>query len=170
MVKKFTEDASSICSKRVNQSLHNTPYKLSKDPNIRVCKYDKGNGIAVMNTEDYHGKLDEIVNDKSNFVELKEETGLKAIIQKETSITYYIEKCMKKIEGHAKLIPSGSKPGKLYGLAKVHKSNVPLRPVVSMVDTPEYNLAKCLDIMIKPYIPDTHLLRSTEDFLKRLKQ
>ena len=73
MVKKHTEDASSICSKRVNQSLHNTLYKLSKDPNIRVCKYDKGNGIAVMNTEDYFGKLDEIVNDKSKFVELTKE-------------------------------------------------------------------------------------------------
>ena len=67
------------------------------------------------------------------------------------------------------MIPSRSKPGKLYGQAKVHKSNVPLRPVVSMVDTPEYNLAKYLDNMIKPYIPDTHLLRSTEDCLERLK-
>ena len=71
---------------------------------------------------------------------------------------------MKKIEGYAKLIPSGSKPGKLYGQAKVHKSNVPLRPVVSMVDTPEYNLAKYLDNMIKPYIPDIHLLRSTTPY------
>ena len=87
MVKKFTEDASSICSKRVNQSLHNTVYRLSKDPNIRVCKYDKGNGIAVMNTEDYYGKRDEIINDISKFVELKEEASIKAIMQKETSIT-----------------------------------------------------------------------------------
>ena len=47
-------------------------YKLNKDPNIKVCKYDKGNGIAIVNTEDYYGKLDEIVNDKSKFVELKE--------------------------------------------------------------------------------------------------
>ena len=52
MVKELIEDASSICSKRVNQSLYNTLYKLSKDPNIRVCKYDKGNGMTVMNTED----------------------------------------------------------------------------------------------------------------------
>ena len=95
MVKKFSEDASSICSERVNQSLHNTLYKLSKNRNIRVCKYDKGNGIAVMNTEDYYGKRDEIVNYKSKFVEFKEEAGIKAIIQKETSVTYYIKKYIK---------------------------------------------------------------------------
>ena len=67
------------------------------------------------------------LNDKSKFVELTEEAGIKSIIQKETSITYYVKKYMKKIEGYAKLIPSGCKPGKLYGQAKVHKSNVPLR-------------------------------------------
>ena len=39
-----------------------------------------------------------------------------------------------------------------------------------MVDTPEYNLTKYLNNMIKPYVTDTHLLRSTEDFLERLKQ
>ena len=36
------------------------------------------------------------------------------------------------------LIPSGSSPGKLYGTVKVRQSNFPLRPVVSMVNTPEY--------------------------------
>ena len=53
----------------------------------------------------------------------------------------------------------------------MHKfTNVPLRPVVSMVDIPEYNLAKYLDDIIKPYSPDTHLLRSAEDFFERLQQ
>ena len=64
---------------------------------------------------------------------------------------------------------SGSQPGKLYGIAKVHKTNVPLRPVVSMVGTPEYKLAKYLESLIKPHIPDTYLLRSTENFIERLR-
>ena len=44
-----------------------------------------------------------------------------------------------------KLIPTGSSPGKLYGLCKVHKDNYPLRPVISMLNTPEYKLAKYMD-------------------------
>ena len=32
----------------------------------------------------------------------------------------------------------GTAPGKLYGLAKVHKDNYPLRLVCSMVGTPEH--------------------------------
>ena len=81
-----------------------------------------------------------------------------------------MKKYLNKVNDFEKLIPVGSKPGKLYGMAKVHMDQVPLRPVVSMVGTPEYNLAKYLDQLIKPYIPDTYLLRSTDDFMKRLKQ
>ena len=45
-----------------------------------------------------------------------------------------------------------------------------MRPVVSMVGTPEYKLAKYLDNLIKPHIPDTYLLRSTENFIEKLKE
>ena len=39
-----------------------------------------------------------------------------------------------------------------------------------MVGTPEYKLAKYLDNLIKPHIPDTYLLRFTENFIERLKE
>ena len=41
-----------------------------------------------------------------------------------------------------KLKPIGSQPPRLYGLAKVHKENTPLRPVVSMPGSPYHNVAK----------------------------
>ena len=81
MVEQVTDEASSIGSKRVNQSLHTTLNNLSKDPNIKVCRYGKGNDVAIINTEDCHSKLDKLVKDKSKFMELKEETGIKAIIR-----------------------------------------------------------------------------------------
>ena len=40
--------------------------------------------------------------------------------------------------------------GKLYGLCKVHKMGFPFRPVVSMIGTAEYTLAKYLDRIIIP--------------------
>ena len=50
------------------------------------------------------------------------------------------------------------------------KDNTPLRLVVSKIGTPEYKLAKYLVSLINPHIPDTYLLKSTDDFKKRLKQ
>lgn len=46
--------------------------------------------------------------------------------------------------------PSCPKLPKLYGLPKVHKSNVPLRPIVSQVDTPTYRLAQHVAKVLSP--------------------
>ena len=48
------------------------------------------------------------------------------------------------LDTFSNLVPSGSQPGKTYGLAKVHMESTPLRPVVSMIRTAEYNLVNIL--------------------------
>ena len=40
-------------------------------------------------------------------------------------------------------------PSRIYGLVKVHKEAAPIRPVVSFISTPTYQLAKDLDAWIK---------------------
>jgi hypothetical protein len=40
------------------------------------------------------------------------------------------------------LRPQGSRPPRLYGLPKIHKQGVPLRPIVSTTGAPTYRLAK----------------------------
>lgn len=42
------------------------------------------------------------------------------------------------------LTTSGSKPGSLYGLTKIHKFGHPLRPIISAFGTFNYNIAKFL--------------------------
>jgi hypothetical protein len=41
-----------------------------------------------------------------------------------------------------KLIPHASAPPWLYGLPKIHKKDVPLRPIVNCIASPTYALAK----------------------------
>ena len=53
---------------------------------------------------------------------------------------------------------TGSWQGKLYGTVKVYKPNFQLRPVVSIVITPEFALAKFSENMIKSYLPQTRIL------------
>ena len=137
---------------------------------IKVCKFDKGNEVAILESKDYYAKLDKIVYDKKKFIIIKQDTDIHPIIQKKNSVSYYVKKCLNRVNGFEKLIPVGNKPGKLYGMAKVHRDQVPPKLIVSMVGTPEYNLAKYLDQLIKPHIPDKYLLRSTDDFIERLKQ
>ena len=168
--KNFTNNAKILCSDRKNTALHRTQYNLSQEPDIKVCNFDKGRGVVIMDSNDYYSKLDDIVNDQSKFHELKVNSKIHPVIAKEKSISYYVRKYLQDFgpETMRRLIPSGSNPGKIYGLVKIHKRDNPLRPVVSMIGTPEYQLAKFLDSLIKPYIPQTYMLQSTNQFLDHL--
>ena len=130
-----------------------------------------------MNSEDYYSKLDVIVNDSSKFKKLDiadDSAKASLIISKQRSVNYYVNKYLSDDNGfdkklRASLTPTGCQPGKLYGQVKLHKGGHPMRPVVSMVGTPEYHLAKFLDDYIKPNIPKDYMLSSTSDFIDKLK-
>ena len=64
--------------------------------------------------------------------------------------------------------PQGSQPGKLYGMAKNHKANCPMRPVLSAINTPEYYMAVWLE-SIKPYVTDKYTVSSSTAFVEELR-
>ena len=174
LLRAFLSNARNTCSTHVNNAFHSAIEKLAGDDRIKICKYDKGNGVCVMNTWEYYNKLDNIVNDTSKFEYIppsKRKNARYPIIRRQELIKECIYSYVKDHvdeELCKKLVPSGCGPGKLYGTCKVHKTNYPLRPVVSMIGTPEYQLAKYLDQLIKPNMPDKFMLYSNNDFLKSL--
>ena len=104
---------------------------------------------------------------KVNFSDLSE-----PIVKNESSIQNFLRLKVKPFVDHVRyvnLCPTGSQPGKLYGMCKVHKEGYPVRPVISMLSTAEYNIAKWLDNYIKPNIPNTYSIASTNEFLEGLK-
>ena len=171
-LKKFLTTANQLCSEPQNRSLHCTLRKLKCNTAIQVCRYDKGKGVAILNKEDYYKKLDKIVLDSKKFMKIDNNTKQHPIIAKEKSIEYYVKRYFKKYDKSIleRLHSSGCAPGKLYGTIKVHKQDKPARPIISMINTPEYRLAKFLDELIKPYIPNRYMLDSTQDFITKLKQ
>ena len=72
------------------------------------------------------------------------------------------------LDTFSNLVPSGSQPGKIYGLAKVHKEDTPLRPVVLMIRTAEYNLAIYFVKIINDVLPTTYMLNSTGSFVDQI--
>ncbi|PNF15534.1 hypothetical protein B7P43_G16534 [Cryptotermes secundus] len=49
------------------------------------------------------------------------------------------------------LRPPGSRPPRLYGLPKIQKPDIPLRPIVSTIGSPTYRLAKHLAGLLRTY-------------------
>ena len=117
---------------------------LRKDDSIIITKPDKGNGVVIISRLDYLNKMKHLISDTTKFKELQHNPTK----SREESLSTYLRKLRKdRIIDDAtfyKVLPSGSSPGVLYGLPKVHKTGCPFRPIVSSVNTYNYNLASYL--------------------------
>ena len=74
------------------------------------------------------------------------------------------------------LYPTGSFPGNFYGTAKLHRlpingtvHDIPIRPIVSNIGTASYNLAKYLPKVLSPLVYSEYTIRSTIDFMNKVK-
>ena len=70
------------------------------------------------------------------------------------------------------LYPSGSKPGFLYGLAKIHKAledGIPsFRPILPAIGTPTYKLARFCDHLLKPLTNNVYTVKDSFSFAKEV--
>ena len=66
------------------------------------------------------------------------------------------------------LYASGSSPGILYGLPKIHKPDVPLRPILAAYNTAMYNLAKFLIPLIEPFSTNDFALKNYYQFYDQI--
>ena len=70
---------------------------------------------------------------------------------------------------HFSTISGEYTPGYAYGTVKTHKTDNPLRPIISQVCTSTYKLAKRLNQLLKRYVPSKYSISSTDEFLDLLR-
>ena len=74
-------------------------------------------------------------------------------------------------EAYRRLYPRGTGSPKFYGLPKIHKPGIPLRPIISSIGTVTYNTAKELAKILKPLVGlSTHHVHNIRDFVEQLKE
>ena len=71
------------------------------------------------------------------------------------------------------IYPTGSQPARIYGLPKLHKVKSPdvvppFRPIVSYVNTYNYQLAKYLCSLLQPHLPSTYTIFGCFSFVQEL--
>ena len=66
--------------------------------------------------------------------------------------------CLSKLdEGlKKKLLPKEGNAPQIYGLPKIHKNGVPLRPIVNTIGSPTYKLSKYLATLLRPLVGKTN--------------
>ena len=96
----------------------------------------------------------------------------------EASLQRFLRKLKQKIVfneiEYDKLYPSGSDPARFYGTPKMHKFSCSdlfpkLRPIVSSIDTFNYNLACFLCDLLSPLVPNNYSCKVTFSFVCQIK-
>jgi len=125
-----------------------------------------------MNENEYESKILEYLNGSGNFQQVLGDE-LKLIVSEEDKINKILKEGKKKglftEEEYHVLKPQGTAPGKVFGLPKVHKENTPIRPVISMINTPSYNLGKWLQKFIKPISLGKFGVKDSFEVVEKLK-
>ena len=129
---------------------------------ITIRKADKANVYVILDSQEYVEKLDSLLSDQSKFEQL--------ISDPTNNLKVEANKIINEVNGNPdnfklKKITGEYSPGYIYGNVKIHKEGNPIRPIISQISTPTYELSKTLDNIIKPYIPSKYMLKSREELL-----
>ena len=144
-------------SKQLNTTLKN----LKNDPSIVILPADKGRCVVVMNAKEYKEKMRTLLSDEMTYAK---------ITDKRRNPTARVEKDLNKLLQGIKKEPAEHDPTKpqlpdrlyhhlhstdataaaFYGLPKIHKLEIPLRPITSCINFSTYNLSSHLVSLISP--------------------
>ena len=123
-----------------------------------------------MDKIDYNDKMDSLVNDKQTYEVLKRDPT--PALQRKLNNKLLTLKKTDKIDfrRYNRLRCSVPQPPKLYGLPKLHKPNIPMRPIVSFCGSPTYQLPKYSTNVLKPLTDESgHKLQFPENFIDDIK-
>ena len=166
--------------KNINRNLSKEEYfalkNLVKNKDLIIQEADKGNTVVILNKNDYNLKMKKIISDTSKFQKLSIDKNkvLNHIVNMENRITEGLKKFKEKQQISEKkyMDPVGSRPGILYGRAKIHKpikdGVPPFRPILSDIGTPTYKLAKFFVPLLAPLTSNEYTITDSFSFAEEL--
>ena len=140
--------------KNIQKDVFNALIALKKDPDRLVIE-DKGNCVVVMDKQQYHDKALSLLNDKSTYAVFNSDPTSKTQ-RKLNKMLLYLKKAGRISDSTYKMLYSsdGLCP-RFHGLSKIHKPGIPLRPIVSFVNSPTYAISGYLARILSPIVGNT---------------
>ncbi len=144
---------------------------LRNNQNIIIKKADKGGCIVILDTDNYIKKIDAMLSDSTTYSKLlqidldQKKSEVDGIINHLFEDNFISKRQKKFLTNFSPKIPV------FYGLPKIHKKDIPLRPIVSQIDSPSYKINKYLDYILttaEKEIP--YLLQDTTKFLQYINE
>ena len=128
---------------------------LCNDKNLVITQPDKGRATVILRKDEYV-KMMSILSNDTKFVRLGPCEQFDRTQRIELSLQSYL-KCLMELKEisedvYTSIAPIGSSRPRLYGLPKIHKPGVPLRPILSMCGSPQNTISKWLCDLLSPVV------------------
>ena len=143
--------------------------ELKKDKSRMILTADKGVALVVLKTEDYLKKAEELLN-QNTYRALTSDPTMRLKNKMINLLKFIKSKGGITEELYRRLYPIGAGSPKFYGLPKIHKPGMPLRPIVSSIGAVTYHTSKEVARILKPLMGKSiHHVKNTQDFIVSIK-
>ena len=143
--------------------------ELKKDESRMILTADKGVTLVVLNTEDYIKKAEDLLN-KNTYRVLTSDPTMRLKNKMINLLKSIKSKGGISEELYRRLYPTGAGSPKFYGLPKIHKPGMPLRPIVSSIAAVTYQTSKEVARILKPLVGKSeHHVKNTQEFIESIK-
>ncbi len=143
---------------------------LSKNESILILPADKGRCTVVLDRTQHDEKAKALLSDTDTYELLKKDPTsvykrqIIAVLQKLQEAGAITRK------QYLKPYPTGEAPPSFYGLPKIHKLGIPLRPIISSISSVSYNLARFLADIIGPLAGQSeHSIKNSREFVQKVR-
>ena len=143
--------------------------ELRSSNDIVVTKPDKGKAAVIMDREDYITKMTQLLSDTRNFKRISEDL-YKYLLKLEDRNNRIVDGLTKSgsmtsAQG-SELKSRGARPGILYGLPKIHKPDVPMRPILSTTGSFNYSMSRYLVSLLSSLCDNEFLVKDSFQFVR----
>ena len=144
---------------------------LKSDKTTQIIRPDKGKGVVILDRNDNIAKMETLLSDETKFTTLttdpfRESHKLEEKIRR--SLRTLVKKGFMTREQYDKIRPTGSSPALLYGLPKIHKQDIPLRPIMSSLNTCNRKLSKFMIPMLSHLSSNEYTIPNSFDFVNEI--
>ena len=142
-----------------------------------MSKPDKGRGVVIVDKSNYLKSMTAILSDTSKFHIITDPIR-KYTLKIEDKINRFLAK-LKKLQcidddTYNSLYASGTAPGILYGLPKIHKpdfaSKFQYRPILAAYNQASYKISKFLVPILCPLTTNQYTVSNSYEFSKKISQ
>lgn len=153
----------------LTKSKHLTNKFFKENNELILTNSDKSKKTVIMEKVEYEEKMNDLLSDNNTYVLLnKDPTNM--VLKKciEVINELYNNSIISNRISESLKIKHPISP-KIYGLPKLHKTGIPLRPIVSTIDSPAYNISKfCCNILKQLTVNSEYNVKNSYEFKKHI--